>query len=536
MPITPHPQEHRNALPPGYQLEDYQIIKILGGGGFGITYLAEDVNLTTQFAIKEYFPNEFAVRESGHTVHPQSAKSAEFFDWGLVRFIEEAQTLGKFKHRNIVRVARFFRANNTAYIVMDYEEGETLSSMLAASGETATEEEIQTIIMPLLTGLEVVHDAGYYHRDIKPGNIYLRKNSYEPVLIDFGAARYALGSQSRTITSIVTPGYAALEQYGSKTSQGAYTDIYGLGAVLYRLISGHIPIEAAERAHALALKEPDPLQRAVNVGAGRYSENLLAGIDWALQLSERDRPQNVRDWKAVFEKKSTPEPIARVNTTPPHSQPSSTAQASTPLAQTASQPRSTAESAPKQTNYIVPALIGVIMLMGGVWFFSQQSSQPTAPAPQVIASPALVAAVDTEQQAELEQTRAALEQAKRKRIEAERQRLATEVALKRAEQQVVRERIARRETQKQQENWQPQQNRYIGYYNVVKVAANDVLNIRQTLNYRSQKLGAIPPDATCVPALDSDRSTKGGRWLQIQYNSTVGWVNGKYLQKNSNCY
>jgi len=306
MPVIPSSSEHRNALPPGHKLGEYQIIEVLGGGGFGITYLAEDVNLSSKFAIKEYFPAEFAWRETGYSVHPQSSSQTEFFERGLDWFIEEAKTLAKFKHPNVVRVARFFRAHNTAYIVMDYEEGQTLASLL--TGETATETEIRTILNPILDGLGVVHGAGYYHRDIKPGNIYLRAKSYEPVLIDFGAARYELGGHSRTITSIVTPGYAALEQYSGTTKQGAYTDIYGLGAVLYRLISGQIPAEASERAHALTQGEPDPLKPATEIGKGRYSSKLLEASEWALNVSDKQRPQSIQEGKQKRDNAAIPSP------------------------------------------------------------------------------------------------------------------------------------------------------------------------------------------------------------------------------------
>ncbi|RKZ58870.1 MAG: hypothetical protein DRR08_15295 [Candidatus Parabeggiatoa sp. nov. 2] len=175
-------QDNRNALPTGYRLNDYQIQKVLGDGGFGITYLANDTQLNAPVAIKEYLPNEIAVREGNSTVQPKSQKDTENFAWGLERFLEEAHILAQFKHPNIVRVLRFFQANNTAYIVMEYEQGQSLANLIK-DGETATENEITRILPPLLDGLAVVHNAGYLHRDIKPANIYLRTADNSPVLI-----------------------------------------------------------------------------------------------------------------------------------------------------------------------------------------------------------------------------------------------------------------------------------------------------------------------------------------------------------------
>jgi serine/threonine protein kinase len=212
----------------------------------------------------------------------------------LERFIQEARTLALFNHPNIVRVRRFFRAHNTAYIVMDYEEGRCLADVLK-EGETAEESELMHLLPPLLAGLDTVHQAGYLHRDIKPGNIYLRFRDNSPVLIDFGAARYDVGSRSRSVTSLVTPGYAPFEQYRSQGNQGPWTDIYALGAVLYRTIGGKKPVDATERIEAIVEKKADPLKPAVEVGRDRYSKRLLEAIDWALQARESKRPQNVSE-------------------------------------------------------------------------------------------------------------------------------------------------------------------------------------------------------------------------------------------------
>ena len=226
----------RNALNTDHLLHWYRIERVLGQGGFGITYLAFDNNLQQEVAIKEYLPMELAVREGDNSVFPVSDRQGDRFKWGLDRFLAEARTLAKFRHPGIVRVLSVFEANNTAYMVMEYERGETLQELLSRR-KTLRESEIDNILSPILDGLEQVHKSGFIHRDIKPANIFLRENN-TAVLIDFGSARQALGQETRTLTSIVSPGYAPYEQYYSKSDkQGPWTDIYGLAATLYRAIS-----------------------------------------------------------------------------------------------------------------------------------------------------------------------------------------------------------------------------------------------------------------------------------------------------------
>jgi serine/threonine protein kinase len=283
--------QHRNALPDGFELQEYHIDSIIGHGGFGITYLAKDTHLDQWVAIKEYLPNGLAVRDGISTVYPKSSSDEEAFEWGLQRFIIEARTLAQFKHHNIVKVLRFFETHHTAYMVMEYEDGESLSERLKRG--TIDEDVLLKILMPLLDGLEAVHATGFLHRDIKPGNIFLRSND-SPVLLDFGAARLAMGEKSTSLTSIVTPGYAPFEQYDSRSVQGAWTDIYAMGGVLYYAVSGQIPHEVVGR-----LKQ-DTMPRAVEVGEGRYSKNLLRAIDWALALDEEARPQSIREWREAI--------------------------------------------------------------------------------------------------------------------------------------------------------------------------------------------------------------------------------------------
>ena len=247
-----------HALPPGYKIEGYRIEGTLGTGGFGVTYLARELSLDRLVAIKEYLPADISVRDTHHdTVHPIEQEDVETFEWGLERFRGEALTLVSFRHANIVAVLRFFEANGTAYMVMDYEQGSSLGDILRDAG-TLPEHEIHEILFPLLDGLDRVHRAGFLHRDIKPDNIYIRADG-SPVLLDFGAARLAVGQKGHHLTGLVTVGYAPPEQYDSGSPQGAWTDIYAFGATLYHAVTGAIPVESTARVGALARREPDPL-------------------------------------------------------------------------------------------------------------------------------------------------------------------------------------------------------------------------------------------------------------------------------------
>lgn len=284
--------DHRYALPAGYRLGDYRIEQVLGHGGFGITYLARDQRLSRLVAIKEFLPTDLAMREDDSTVLPRSTRARADYDWGLQRFLTEARTLARFRHPNIAQVLTLFEANGTAYIVMAYEEGRSLSEHLAECGGTLPAEELLGLIDPLLDGLEAVHQAGFLHRDIKPSNVFLRADN-TPVLLDFGTARQAVGSLTRSVAAIMTPGYAPIELYTTRGRQGPWTDIYGFGALLYTCLSGRSPPEASVRSEARMMGEPDPLEPAVVAGQGRYPEALLKAVDWSLALLSKERPQSV---------------------------------------------------------------------------------------------------------------------------------------------------------------------------------------------------------------------------------------------------
>ena len=286
--------EHKQALNVGYELKGYRVVDVLGVGGFGVTYLAVHQTLGDKIALKEYLPAEFAVRE-GTTVYPKSEADRDDFDWGLDRFLDEAKTLARFRHRNLVRVRDYFEANSTAYIVMDYEEGESLDRLLARHG-TLSERQLRRILLPIVEGLREIHEAGYLHRDIKPSNVYVRRSDESPVLLDFGAARQALGQKSKSLTAVASAGYSPPEQYESEGEQGPWTDIYALSALCYRAITGDPPIEAPRRQSRLARGQPDPLSKLVESVPEDYSPDLLKAVDQGLHVIETERPSSLGEW------------------------------------------------------------------------------------------------------------------------------------------------------------------------------------------------------------------------------------------------
>lgn len=286
----------------GTLVSRYEIREELGAGGFGVTYKAFDTQLHCEVAIKEYLPAEFAVRSSDHTtVAPRNIETAELYEYGLNQFLDEARVLAKFKNRHIVRVSDFMKVNGTAYLVMDYEEGQPLGELLKQRGGSLAETEIKNIFIPILDGLKTVHDTSLLHRDIKPDNIYLRSDG-PPVLLDFGAARQYTANQTRSVTAIVTPGYAPFEQYQPHGELGAWTDLYAVGATLYHCISGKPPIDVLTR-HGVRV---DPLPPAVEVGVDRYSEVLLQTVDWMLRQQPDQRPRSVDEVLPCIQGRATP--------------------------------------------------------------------------------------------------------------------------------------------------------------------------------------------------------------------------------------
>ncbi len=297
--------DYRNTLPENSILEDYRIKRLIGAGGFGITYLGKDLreppdSPRRNVAIKEYLPFEIATRmPDGIQVGILSEADRDDFLYGLEKFEREARTLARFKHPNIVEVRRYFRANGTAYIVMKYEKGVDFETVIV-SPEPMYEDVLRAFLGPLLDGLGAVHEAGFLHRDVKPSNIYVRKEDLSPVLLDFGAARAALTTKSQKMTALVTPGYAPFEQYSSDGNNGPWSDIYGLGAVLYAAVTKERPREATERMAAMIKGKRDPQVPAAERVKSLFSSELLAAIDWAICVAENERPQSVAQLRQVL--------------------------------------------------------------------------------------------------------------------------------------------------------------------------------------------------------------------------------------------
>ncbi len=305
----PTKKDSHNALPIGYSLHDYSIQAILGESHFAITYFAQEKNLNKKVVIKEYFPSQLATREQNLQVQ---VNKCDEFEFGLKRFIQESRALMQLKHPNIVQVLNLFESHNTAYQVMVYEEGRSLAEAIKIDG-AATEAEIIKILPPLLSALKTIHHAGILHQNINPSNIYLRDKNNSPVLLDFGAARYAFNRQSQFNLKLAS-GYAPLEQYLRSGEQGEWTDIYALGGVLFYAINGKAPINVIKRVKAIKLQDkPDPLRPAIYEESKRYNKRLLQAIEWALKVVEQNRPQNVTQWNQfICGKRENKNPVKAV--------------------------------------------------------------------------------------------------------------------------------------------------------------------------------------------------------------------------------
>ena len=248
-------------LLPGTELNNRYVIEdLLGHGGFGITYAAYDKVLNVRVAIKEYLPRQLATRGEAQTkVSIFTGEARQQYDYGLRKFLEEAQSIARFAHHpNVVSARDFFEANGTAYMVMEYVEGVTLKEYLEKKGGRISFEEVQAIIMPVMDALREVHQAGLLHRDISPDNIYITTSAQVKIL-DFGAARYFAGEQSKSLSVILKSGYAPEEQYRTAGKQGAWTDVYAVGATIYKALTGKTPPDAFDRKEEDALEPPSRL-------------------------------------------------------------------------------------------------------------------------------------------------------------------------------------------------------------------------------------------------------------------------------------
>jgi non-specific serine/threonine protein kinase len=287
------------ALPAGTVLREWRLEEVLGVGGFGIVYKARGIYFDELVAIKEYFPSSISERDSEATVVPIDSDAEEVHALGLKKFVEEAKLLWNLstpsRHPNIVSVRSLFEIHGTAYMVMDFEDGMSLSRMLK-QGRRFNERSLWNILQPIAQGLERAHRVGVLHRDIKPPNILINEDN-RPVLIDFGSARFTTAEATSTTVTFHTPPYAAIEQYVKTYDQGPWTDVYALGVVMYECVTGEKPPEVLERLHA-------GLGKTLSEGKWPgYSKRFLAAIDAAMIVKPEDRPQSISEWLPMFGKK-----------------------------------------------------------------------------------------------------------------------------------------------------------------------------------------------------------------------------------------
>lgn len=285
-------------LPPGTKIDQYTVGRVLGRGGFGITYLVRDEGLEKDFALKEFFPEDLVRREGTSVRFSNRPNSESDYRWGLRKFYDEARLLAQFNHANIVNVRRVFEANNSAYMLLDFVNGSTLEKWLQGLESPPTQEELDLIAAPLLSALELVHANRTWHLDISPENVMIRASDGAPILLDFGASRFEIKQHSQLVSALVfKSGYSAPEQYTSNADRyGPWTDIYAFGATLYRAIAGSRPTEATSRQ---LRDEQKPVALVAKVP---YRDKFLKAIDWAMKLSPDERPQTIREWrKSLFD-------------------------------------------------------------------------------------------------------------------------------------------------------------------------------------------------------------------------------------------
>lgn len=285
------------ALPAGTVLREWRLEEVLGVGGFGIVYKGRGIYFNELVAIKEYFPSSISERGEDDTVVPIDSDAEEVHALGLKKFVEEAKLLWNLstptRHPNIVSVRSLFEIHGTAYMVMDFEDGNSLSRLLK-KGRRFNESSLRSMILPIAEGLERAHRVGVLHRDIKPPNIIINDDG-RSVLIDFGSARFESGDATSTKVTFHTPPYAAIEQYVRTFPQGPWTDIYALGVVLYECITGEKPAEVLERMHGDA---GTPLADGNWPG---FSRSFLHAVDQAMVVRPEDRPQSISEWIAMLD-------------------------------------------------------------------------------------------------------------------------------------------------------------------------------------------------------------------------------------------
>ncbi len=365
------------ALPVGTRIGDVEILKLIGVGGSGIVYLAQDHSQDRQVALKEYFPPSIASRRAGLSVSARFEQHAEVLAAGLRSFIDRAQMLAQIDHPSLVKVHRFWEAGGTAFMVMPHYEGPTLAQALLDLGSAPSEAWIEGVLGPLLEAVQLLHQRNYVHRDISPDNIIL-VNSGQPVLLDSGAARRVIGPMIRTPTLLVRPGFAPIEQYPENKDmlQGAWTDIYAIGALAYFAITGKVPTPSISRV------TNDPLVPLAQMANEQYQPRFLHAIDRALQVDPNQRPQSIDEFLGLLgwsDSAHIPiEPEGRVEVA------------------ASVMPAKPVKRLPVKTIVGAMVLATALLVAGTVWFTSggQQGptvvrtpSSPEAPLPAVTAVP-----------------------------------------------------------------------------------------------------------------------------------------------------
>ncbi|WP_058912955.1 serine/threonine protein kinase [Entomohabitans teleogrylli] len=366
---------HARHLPPGYRFSEFEIRDVIGEGGFGIVYRATDHQLERTIAIKEYMPDQLALRRADHSLALRGERLKGAFDAGLSSFIQEARLLARFSHPGLVQVLRFWEQNGTAYMGTQYYSGTTLKKRHQQQPGKINETWIRRILPPLFSAIETLHHQGYLHCDISLDNIQIQDNQM-PVLLDFGSARKAIGNVSDTTEMMLKPGFAPFELYtdSDEGDRGAWTDIYSLGAVLHTLVAGAPPPVSVVRSIE------DNYQPLMTLRPPGYSAELLYAIDQSLALKPQHRPQSLRELADLLRL-----PIAGTpDTAPSAAAPTAPAPATSP-----------SPAAPREVSRRWPLIAGAgaaLALIAAValWLMRPGDPVPSLPDPQIAgASPTI---------------------------------------------------------------------------------------------------------------------------------------------------
>lgn len=392
--------EVQNALPIGTRMGEFEIIGLVGEGGFGIVYLAQDHSLERKVALKEYMPASLASRGLNASVTVRSERLQETFEIGRRSFVNEARLLAQFDHPSLVKVYRFWEANATAYMAMPYYDGITLRDSLQRNPQYPDEAWLKKLLDPVTEALAIIHAHNCFHRDIAPDNIMLLRDG-RPVLLDFGAARRVIGDMTQALTVILKPGYAPIEQYAEMPNmrQGAWTDIYALAAVVYYAVSKRLPPPSVSRIMQ------DTYAPLAETAKGRYSDAFLRGVDQCLIVRPEQRPQTIgemRELLGIFDPGTTTTAtqilisLPEVDTTPPQTaipaptqpRPQAAAGPAAVAPQQSTPPTTDSHTRAKSGRLIgvgVAALVVCAGLAGGAWYFL--TNNPASGQPEVSNAP-----------------------------------------------------------------------------------------------------------------------------------------------------